>query len=78
MNTELQMLDYLTELLTSGALEVNSGSCTFSQIQEALASKAQALKAQAEAAIAAYDAWVDEQAQGYDDFKHMFVAGGSY
>ena len=78
MTSTIEMVEFLNELLTSGALEVNSGVYSISKMQEALASKAAALKAQAEAAVAAYDRWVDEQAQGYDDAKHMFVAGGSY
>ena len=78
MSSTIETIEFLNELLNSGALEVRSGSFTFSQIQEALKEKAAALKAQAEAAVAAYERWVDEQAQGYDDAKHMFVAGGSY
>ena len=78
MTSTIEMVEFLNELLTSGALEVNSGSYSVSKMQEALVSKAQAIKAKAEAAIAAYDAWIDAQAQGYDDSRHMFAPGGSY
>jgi hypothetical protein len=67
MSATIEMASFLNELLSSAV-----------QLPATVQAKAEALKAQAEAAIAAYDAWIDEQAAMRDDAKAMFIPGGAY
>ncbi len=77
-NATFEMVEFLSELVESGALEIRSGSYTVDCKLAAMRDEAAALLAKGRQELDAFNAWVDEQAAMRADAKAMFVAGGAY